>query len=421
VDYLNYSIEIGESPQVDQTELDGLNAVNIMTVHGSKGLEFPVVFLVNLVSQRFPSVGRSDSIPIPEELIKETLPEEVGEKESHIQEERRLFYVGATRAMEKLFLSAAYFYGDGKRKKKPSIFLNEILDRRVDEEFKEKEVESTLEKELGMGVLGEEDIKEVLGGKSKENILKRFSYSQLNIYESCPRKYEYAYILKVPQKPSAAMSFGITVHNTLKDFYTLLKRSQTGLEGITEVPGEEDLMEAYERSWVGVGYDNSKHEKQRKEEGEKILKEYYENVFNEKEKPLRLEEGFNVYIGDVVFVGKIDRIDLEKKDGDVTEVCIVDYKTGREKTEKDVKDDLQLPLYALFAEQKLGFKVVKAKYVYVEAGSELEVDVSQERRNLAKEKLLGAIDEIRECRFEPTPGYLCKFCDYNSICEYAEL
>lgn len=421
VDYLNYSIEIGESPLVDQAELEALNAVNIMTVHASKGLEFPVVFLVNLVAQRFPSVGRADAIPIPEPLIKETIPEDLNEKESHIQEERRLFYVGATRAMEKLFLSAAYYYGDAKMKKKPSVFLNEILDRRVDEEFKEKKEKDIKMQDFGINILEEEDLDLILSGAQKEYSLKKFSYSQLNIYEACPRKYEYAYILKVPQRPSAAMSFGITIHNTLKDFYTLVKRSQTGLQGITDIPEEEDLVDMYVKNWVSVGYESRKHEELRKEEGKEILNNYYEKVFNKKEKPLRLEEGFNVYLGDVVFVGKIDRIDLEGKKGEVTEVSIVDFKTGREKGEEDVKNDLQLPLYALFAEQKLGYKVVKAKYIYVETGTQLEVDVSQERKELAKEKLLEAIAKIKEGNFTATPGFVCKFCDYASICDYAEV
>lgn len=421
VDYLNYSIEIGESPLVDQADLDNLNAVNIMTVHGSKGLEFPVVFLVNLVAQRFPSVGRSDSIPIPDELIKETLPKELGEKESHIQEERRLFYVGATRAMEKLFLSAAYYYGDAKRKKKPSLFLNEILDRRVDEEFRDVKEDTLLNKGFDVGILGDEDLDPLLSDASKEYLLKRFSYSQLNIYETCPRKYEYAYVLKVPQKPSAALSFGITIHNTLRDFYTLVKRSQTGLEGITDIPEKEDLIDMYLKNWVGVGYESSKYEELRKEEGVDVLKNYYEKIFDEKVSPLRIEEGFTVYLGDVVFVGKIDRIDLEKKRKDITEVSIIDFKTGREKGEKDIKDDMQLPLYALFAEEKLGYRVVKAKYVYVESGAELEVDVSKERKELAKEKLLKAIEEIKKGNFKATPGYVCRFCDYASICEYAEV
>src|SRR4030042_6788367 len=100
-----------------------VNAVSILTVHSSKGLEFPVVFLVNLVSQRFPTTERREQIPIPDDLIKEVLP--VGDY--HLEEERRLFYVGMTRAKDKLFFTAADYYGEGEREKKLSPFIFEAL------------------------------------------------------------------------------------------------------------------------------------------------------------------------------------------------------------------------------------------------------------------------------------------------------
>lgn len=272
-----------------------------------------------------------------------------------------------------------------------------------------------------MTVIDEESFNSIIEDPSKVNLAKRFSYSRLNLYEACPRKYEYAYVLKVPLKPNAALSFGITVHNTLKDFYSLLKQSQTGLEGITKEPTSEELLELYNKNWVSMGYESRKQEKQRKEEGLGVMKNYFNKVFNPKEKPLRLEEFFDVHIEDTVFVGKIDRIDLEEGKGDKKEVTIVDYKTGREKGTVDIKNDLQLPLYALFAQEKLGFNVVKAQYIYVETGKVLEVDISQKRGELAKEKLLEVIELVKEGRFNATPGYLCRYCDYNSICEYAEL
>lgn len=421
VDYLNYSIEIGESPQVDQSDMEDFNGVNLMTVHGSKGLEFPIVFLVNLVAQRFPSYGRADSIPIPEGLIKETLPTEMSDKESNMQEERRLFYVGATRAKEKLFLTAAYFYGDGKRKKKPSIFLNEILDRDVEEEFKSVDVKNLGKQDLDLKVLGSEDLESILSDGDNKNLLTRFSYSQMRVYEDCPRKYEYAHILKVPSKPSPALSFGITVHNALNDFYTLLKRSKSGLEGISEIPTKEELLSLYEKHWVSMGYESTKHEEQRRAEGRLVMEDFYEKVFTKDDNPLRLEESFNVYLGNVVFAGKIDRMDYVGEKNGVTEVCIIDYKTGKEKEAKDVKDDLQLPLYSLFAEEKFGFRVVEAKYLYVETGKFLSVDISQERRELAKERLLSVLESIQGGDFRAKPGFGCQFCDYNSICKYADV
>src|SRR5258708_26532415 len=104
-------MELGESPIATETDWSDNNAVNILTIHSSKGLEFPVVFLVSLVTLRFPTRDRKEQIPVPEQLIKEVLPE----GDYNLQEERRLFYIGATRARDRLFLTAAQFYGDGRR------------------------------------------------------------------------------------------------------------------------------------------------------------------------------------------------------------------------------------------------------------------------------------------------------------------
>ena len=104
---------MGESPRAADTDWTEVNAVNILTAHSSKGLEFPVVFLVNLVAQRFPTTERREQIPIPDALIKEVLP--IGDY--HLEEERRLFYVGMTRAKDLLYFTAADYYGEGKREK----------------------------------------------------------------------------------------------------------------------------------------------------------------------------------------------------------------------------------------------------------------------------------------------------------------
>jgi DNA helicase-2/ATP-dependent DNA helicase PcrA len=419
LDYLDYSIRVGDSPTVDQTDFDDFDGVNILTVHSAKGLEFPVVFMCNLVSNRFPTRNMSDRIPIPDELIKESISEDLDSRQEHIQEERRLFYVGSTRAQEKLYLTAAHYYGDAKRRKKPSIFLYEILDQDVDKSFSKPDIGGTQEsaQERLSHYKGEDDILET--DMQDIDTTKRVSYSQLNTYEDCPKKYKYAYVLRVPSKAHASLSFGTTIHNALKDFYTLHKESKEGLEGIVEKPDEEKLLELYDMHWVSRGYDSKDHEKKRKKSGEKMLKEYYKNLYSEDQKPYRLEESFSVHVDDSVFVGKIDRIDIVDDSKEKLEVEIIDYKTGKVKNEANIKKDLQLPLYALFAEEKLGLKVVSAKYVFVEHSEVVEVDVSKEKKDKAREKVVEIIEEIKKQNFAPTPGYLCRYCDYNTVCEDA--
>lgn len=415
VDFLNYSIEVGDSPLVDQTDLNEYDAVNILTVHSAKGLEFPVVFLVNLVSDRFPSQNRRDTIPIPSDLIKEALSG-LDEKEEHLQEERRLFYVGATRAKEKLYLTAANFYGNAKRKKKSSIFLNEILDRDVSQEFNNPMVVKSQE-DINMYMPRQEGM---IPKDMRIEVGNRVSYSQINTYDDCPKKYEYAYVLQIPSLPHASLSFGSTIHNTLKDFYTLLQRFKEGL-GITDEPTERDLIDFFEKNWINKGYESKRHEQERKRSGEKAMREYYEKFFSIEQTPYRLEQSFTVHLPESTFVGKIDRMDLVKG-GDIPEVEIIDYKTGRLKEESDIKKDLQLPLYCIFAEQSLGVKVLKAKYIFVEEGVEGEVDISQERKEKAKENIYEVISKIKSREFVATPnGFKCKYCDYKSICSDAIL
>jgi DNA helicase-2/ATP-dependent DNA helicase PcrA len=419
LDYLEYSIKVGDSPTVDDADFDDFDGVNILTVHSAKGLEFPVVFMCNLVSDRFPTRNMSDRIPMPEELIKESISEELDSREEHIQEERRLFYVGATRAQEKLYLTAAHFYGDAKRKKKPSIFLHEILQQDVQESFKKPDVggiEGSAEEKLAQ-FKGEDDILE--SDMQDIDTTKRVSYSQLNTYEDCPKKYKYSYVLKVPSKPHASLSFGSTIHNTLRDFYALLKDSREGLEGIVEKPDEDKLLELYETHWISHGYDSKAHEEKRRISGKEMLKEYYKDLYSEEHRPYRLEESFSVHVGESVFVGKIDRIDIVDDSKEKMEVEIVDYKTGKVKNNANIKKDLQLPLYALFAEEKLGLKVVGAKYVFVEHGEIAEVDVSKERKEEARSRVVEIIEKIKSKDFSATPGYLCRYCDYNTVCEDA--
>jgi DNA helicase-2/ATP-dependent DNA helicase PcrA len=419
LDYIEYSIKVGDSPTVDASDFDDFDGVNILTVHSAKGLEFPIVFICNLVSDKFPTRNMSDRIPIPDELIKESISKDLDSSQEHIQEERRLFYVGATRAQERLYLTAAHFYGDAKRKKKPSIFLYEILDEDVEKSFSKPDI----------GGMNQDAQERISHFKGRDNILevdmqdidttKQVSYSQLNTYEECPKKYKYAYVLRVPSKAHASLSFGTTIHNTLRDFYSLLKDSQEGLEGIVEKPTKKKLLELYETHWISRGYDSKAHEEKRKASGKKILKEYFDNLYNEEERPYRLEETFSVHIDESVFVGKIDRIDIVDDSKDIKEVEIIDYKTGKVKSKSNIKKDLQLPLYALFAEEKLGLKVVNAKYIFVEHSEVVEVDISEEKKKEARKKVVEIIEEIKKNNFIPTPGYLCKYCDYNSICEDA--
>ena len=103
--------QVGDNPATAEAELEE-DAVQVLTVHKAKGLEFAVVFMVSLISDRFPGRERKEKIPIPDKILKDKVPKgaaygSVQKEKIYFQEERRLFYVGITRAMDRLYICHA--------------------------------------------------------------------------------------------------------------------------------------------------------------------------------------------------------------------------------------------------------------------------------------------------------------------------
>lgn len=417
MDYLKYSIEIGEDPQLEEEQMVEYDGVNISTIHGAKGLEFPVVFLVNLVNERFPTRRRSEVLPIPDALIKERLPE----GDSHIQEERRLCYVGMTRAKDLLYLTSADYYAQAIRKKKQSIFLNDIgmvvagAEIPRDGKVENKRTPEDLQRIAESEEISEIDIPEDMRKSFLARVEKNLSYSHLSSYESCPYQFYFKYFLEIPGKVSSSQSFGLSIHNTLREFYERVIRSKSGFEGFEKMPDLEDLFEIYRRKWKSDGYESRAQENQRFRAGKKYLSDYYENIFSEKDYPLELEYRFRSFLGDIRLKGVVDRID--RVEGGVR---IIDYKTGRAPRDgKKMKNDLQVPVYIMGIEQAMAEKVKAAEYIYLEEGKRIEVPISPETRKRALAKVKDDLERLRKLRFSPNPGMLCKFCDYRTICDYA--
>jgi len=392
VNYLDLMIEAGESPA--QAEIEDIDTVNLLTVHAAKGLEFPIVFLVNLVSDRFPTRNRKDKLPLPDALVKEILPT----GDAHIQEERRLFYVACTRAKEKLFLSFSDNYG-GKRLKKPSGFIGElgVINRESRAETKPLTL-FDFQPQITCPT-----------GDSKSNMLpkvepKFVSYSQLETFSKCPLQYKYRYILRLPTPPSHALSFGQTIHRTLRDFHREdLFKSHTDLNR---------LLELYQHHWLPEGYDSKEHQQKRFEEGQKTLKKYFEKQKELLNPPVQLEKKFTLKVGPTTLIGSIDRVDKLPTGG----FEIVDYKTGKVKEQKYVDKDAQLSIYALGAKEALGIEPKSLALYFVEENKKISTTRTPEQLSKKREEIKEQIEEIKNSKFEPKTSMLCNWCPYQTLC-----
>lgn len=404
-DWIDLSMQLGESPLAADVDWGENNAVNILTIHSSKGLEFPAVFVVNLVTQRFPTRSRREQIPIPDDLIRESIPE----GDQNIAEERRLFYVAMTRARDHLYISAANYYGEGKRERKLSPFVYEVFgDDAVTKQLtKEKFTHSVEQLSLLESFKPTQNPTE-LALSTKPAAITYISYSQIQTFEMCPLHYKLRYILKLPSRPSNALSFGTSIHNTLRDYYQPLTQGAN----ITNT-SIEDLLKQH---WINEGYTSKSHEETSYALGVRILKQYIEK--NKKAVPIATEVPFQFHIGALKVGGRIDRID-KLDDGRIE---IIDYKTGQNMPkEKDLLTNLQLTLYALAAYEvhdtilnKPPEEVLLSLH-YLETDTMLSTIRTKDQLLEAKELLVKKAEEIGNSDYTCSVSN-CKNCEYAMLC-----
>jgi DNA helicase-2/ATP-dependent DNA helicase PcrA len=405
VDWLELSMELGESPLASDFDWTQNNAVNILTVHGSKGLEFPVVFLVNLVSARFPTTARREQIPIPDELIKEELPE----GDYHIEEERRLFYVGMTRAQDLLYLTAANYYGEGKREKKVSPFVYEVMGQQNLVPHVPQGTQISL-----LDWKKSDPAEGSLKQTEQPATVTYLSYSQIETFRLCPLHYKLRYILNIPTPQSASLSFGTSIHNAMRDFYA---HHQQG-----DYLSKEAFIGLLSTHWIKAGYESKRYEEEMKKRGEGYLSTFFDTQYSKNASIAALEQPFTVpLVNDertLKIGGKIDRIDI-LPDGRLE---IVDYKTGRMPSKREVDTNLQLSMYALAASEIAGLPfgkkpedIVLTLYFF-DTNEKISTMRTHEQLQQEKATILSIAREIEQSEFLCSGNMLCQHCEYHLFC-----
>lgn len=346
LEYFTGVLESGDSGRLHQPS-DTPDSVNIMTIHGSKGLEFKYVFVVNCVEGRMPTYRRGGNIELPDDLVKEVLPE----GDYHYQEERRLCYVAMTRAKEKLFLTSAEDYG-GTRKKKVSRFVAELGETLAEPD----QLLVTSPQSLALKQSAEVEDQDV--HEQLYQLPRTFSFSQIRAFQVCPYQYKISYILKIPMKGSHYFSFGNTIHLTLQRFYEKIQELNSvtqgslfdlavpeKIDGSRQAPPVEDLLDIYEGAWIADWYQDEKQRKGYYEKGKTLLRTFYKKNEDKWTVPVALEGGFKIKVGKYTITGKIDRVDqlVDRS------LAIIDYKTGAPKEKLSSDDKQQLLLYQLAA------------------------------------------------------------------------
>ena len=399
VGHLDMLAGAGDDPAVAEADLD-VDAVNALTIHKAKGLEFRVVFLVSLVSQRFPVPHRKEPIELPEPLVKDILPS----GDFHLQEERRLFYVGMTRAKEELYLTSARDYG-GARPKKVSQFVMEALDlpKMLPTPFKSSAIEA-IERNAGASP---ERLAPAMRPLSPDETLT-LSHRQVDDYETCPLYYKYVHILRVPIMRYHAVVYGSALHKAVQEYFR--RKCENRRMNVQE------LLSVFESAWVSEGFLTREHEEQRFEAGKTAMRRFFEEEEARGCVPAYVEKEFCFLVDKNRIIGRWDRVD--ESDG---EVRIIDFKSSEVRTQKDAdrktKDSLQLQIYALAYKKTFHRLPDYVELRFLETGLVGRHAVDEDDLAEAEERIREAARGIRARKFDAAPGYLsCKYCAYSSIC-----
>jgi DNA helicase II / ATP-dependent DNA helicase PcrA len=235
------------------------------------------------------------------------------------------------------------------------------------------------------------------------------SASDVETYRGCPLRYKFARVLRIPTEQTLHQRFGIAVHQVLERYHS------TGGETLAQ------LLELLDESWRRGGFGSSEQERGLREKARVALTSYHGRLHGQDSEPVWFERPFSFRLGPHHLRGRVDRVDRLVSDGDGEEYELIDYKTSRPKTVEQLKDDVQLSLYALAARESWGLDASQQAYYYVLDDLKVPVPRDDADAEWIEDTVLAVGEGILGQRFEPTPSLAaCSLCDYRIVCPAAE-
>jgi len=358
--------------RVDYIEPENSDAVQIMTIHKSKGLEFHTVFMPNQL----------DTNPRPSIIDK--FREIAGIDVDRVEDEIRLGYVGMTRAKRILWMSCAQKNSSG-RELNPSVTFKLA---RQQTKFYSKHLNPNEFQKIP-------DVPQKHASKDAGLIL---SYNGLSSFNFCPRYYMYRHVWSLETLRTGGMQFGTNMHRIVQVINEEISKSFD----IEKIDVRNIVELNYQDSWSTPPASQAKYREAAIAQLEVYCKNFLK-VFGSVEF-LSSEEQFDVAFEDMLLTGRFDL--TANING---ELAIIDYKSG---DESDYSK--QVSLYSMCYGVKHDERPKKLYIYYFKSGT--LAPVQQLPDHDMTQELMSTRDKIINKDFKPTPGKQCADCSFSSIC-----
>ena len=408
LEYLDYFGQARGTIPLPRIEDD---AVRLLTAHAAKGLEFRHVAVVRGSSNWFPTGYHEPLIAFPAELRRSDTSSN-DDKTLHEEEERRLFYVAMTRAKDTLAIYA--HQGRGKKDPKPTQFLREFMIHPAHKKFWSTHpaaaVQDTLFAEEEQRVaLQQSNVAAWLLMEPSANFVTGLSASAIEIYEECPLRFKLEREWNLPREVSASLHYGAAMHGVLRTFYDA-QRWQREVR-------DDDLIEQFRSELARAGIADRYQYELYLRQGMEQLRQFFEAARSAPPpEVIETERRFELQVGSAKLAGRVDRIDRTGPDT----VAIVDYKTGKPRSQEDADKSLQLSLYALAARETFGKRADRLIFHNLENNTPVYTTRNEAELEAAKLRVQEAAQGIARGEFPPNPKYHCAYCPYRNLCPATE-
>ncbi len=237
------------------------------------------------------------------------------------------------------------------------------------------------------------------------------SASDIHTYRSCPLRYKYARVLRIPTEQTVHQRFGIVVHQVLERYHA---------DGAHTLAQMLALLDA---GWRRAGFGESQRDRELFAKARDALTRYHARLAEERAEPVWFERQFSFRIGPHHLRGRVDRVDrVGELAGEAPPAYeLIDYKTSRPRSAEQLRGDIQLSLYALAAREDWGLESSRQAYYYVLDDLKVPVQRDEQDADWVTGVVLDVGEGILAQEFEPTPSRMaCGMCDYRIVCPAAE-
>ena len=405
VAHLDLLREAGDDPAVAEADLDE-DAVHVLTVHKAKGLEFPIVFLVGCAESKFPLQRRGDPVALPEELVKEEMTgggqrpppggapsllrgHDPGHGRARAHLGRRLRHRARAQGL-------ALRGGGARPARRRSPLARKSLGPRGPRPATPPAPEPPPPGEVPI----------------PEDELLRLSHGQIDDYETCPLKYRYVHVLRVPApRPTTRSS---TATPSTRRCGSMFEARLAGRPF-----SADDLVAAFRAAWVSEGFLSREHE-ERAPAGGRGDAAALPRARRPRPpwSPTAVEEEFAFVLERNRVQGRYDLV--IEREGEVT---IVDFKTGDVRDEKAAqkraKESLQLDIYALAHQKTKGRLPERVELRFLESGLAAGRRPTVLEATATEERIRTAAAAIRRREFPAKPTFMaCGQCPFRDICPH---